>query len=268
MDCTGFLGKEIEKYSEDIVKRNKVLFDLSFDYNKFAQETKYKFQFHSKDGQEVIAGCLFLKILNTFQGVVILAQYGLPIESKIVLRSLFEPLCILKLVFEDEEFLKKYILTDLFIKRRWFNVAKSSPDDVFNELRKIADDEIKRLSNDIEEHQAEEYWIEKLAGLASLKSMYDTYYRLLSGVVHTSPRALEEYITVSQGGNICSFNWGPTDKDVDIILLSAVEFLRISLSLMIQFFEIEALEQLQALHAREKELHRLFAEQLGLNSSG
>ncbi len=257
IESTGFLGNEIEKYSEEIVKWNKDLFDLSFDYNKFAQETKYKFQIHSKDGQKVIAGCLFLKILNTFQGVVILAKYGLQSDSKILLRSLFEPLCILKLVLEDKTFHRKYISTDLFEMRKRFNIAKASPDAVFDELRKIADDEIEKLSSNIVKSEAEEYKVERLASLANLTSMYNTYYRLLSGTVHTSPRSLDEYISTDDEGNLCSIKWGPTDEGVPIILLAAVEFLRMALNLMIQFFEIEALEQLQALHTREKEFHRL-----------
>ena len=258
IDSTGFLGNEIKTHSEEIVRRNKELFELSFDYNKFAQDTKYKFQIHSEDGQEVIAGCLFLKILNTFQALVILAKYGLPSESQILLRSIFEPLCILKLVLEDEEFHRQYILTDLIAKLKWFNVAKGSPDDVFDELRKIADDEIKRLSNEIEEHKAEEYWVQKLAELASLKPMYDTYYRLLSGVVHTSPRSLEEYISTDEEGKVCSINWGPNDKRTDIILLSAVEFLRMALNLMIYSFKVDGVEELQKLHTREKEFHKLY----------
>lgn len=256
IDKKGFLGEQIHEFSRDIINNNKELFDLCFDFNQFAHEVKYRFQFHSEDERAIIAACLFIRILNGFQAVVILAKYGLPIESNMVLRNLFQTLCILKLVVKNEEFHRKYISTDLVQRRRLFNVAREISDPVFDELRNDAHEYIKELSNEIEEREAEEYSVEKLAELANWKLFYNTFYRLLSADTHTSPRSIEEYIALDEENIIRSIKWGPNDEGINQTLFTAIDFLRMASGLTIEFFDVEGLERLQGLYTREQGLHR------------
>lgn len=252
----GFLGEQIQEFSRNIINNNKELFDLCFDFNQVAHDVKFRFPIDSEDDRAIIATCLFIRILNGFQAVVILAKYGLSIESNMILRNLFQTLCILKRVVENEEFHRKYVLADLVQRRRLFNVAREDPDPVFDELRNDAHEYIKKLSNEIQELEVEEYSVEKLAELANWKSFYNTFYRLKSADTHTSPRSLEEYLAADGENNIRSIKWGPSDEGINQTLFTSIDFLRMALGLAIEFFDVEGLEKLQSLYTREQELHR------------
>lgn len=254
-DKKGFLGEQIKEFSKQVISENSEIFDLFSDFNKFAHKTKYQFQAHSENGRAIIALCLFIRILNGVQAVVILAKRGLPIESNMILRNLFETLCLLKRVVEDEEFHRKYVSMDLLEKRKLFKVIVEDLDPVFDEWRDDAQNRIKKLSDEIEDLEAEKYSVEKLAGLTGWTSFYNTFYRLLSGDTHTSPRSLEEYIVVDEEDNISSINWGPSDNKISQTLFSSMDFLRMALDLAINFFKADGSKELQSLYVRQQELH-------------
>ncbi len=77
LDEQGFLSPEIEQYRERIRAKNQLSFQLVEDLNRFCQQTKYRLRIHNRDGQQLFAGCLLIKLLNDIQAAVILFERGL-----------------------------------------------------------------------------------------------------------------------------------------------------------------------------------------------
>ncbi|HHY70238.1 MAG TPA: hypothetical protein GX519_00930 [Thermoanaerobacterales bacterium] len=75
--------------SRDIENKNQDIFNLCYELNDLAQETKYKFAIHTENGQEIVGASLFVKILQEFQATVLLFRMGLGVEGKVLTRSIF-----------------------------------------------------------------------------------------------------------------------------------------------------------------------------------
>ncbi len=123
----GFLGQEAEQYKSKIINDNQELFNLCFELNTLAHGSKYDLQIHNQEAQEMILGCLLIRLLNNFQGIAMLSNYGLVIEAKILLRSMLETLFILKICCEDKDFINKYIKSDQVYRYRLLNIPENNP---------------------------------------------------------------------------------------------------------------------------------------------
>lgn len=99
LDDQGFLSPEIEKYREEIRAKNQLSFKLVEDLNGFCQQTKYRLKIHNRNGQQIFAGCLLIKLLNDVQAAVILFEKGLVSQGRSLLRVGLESLlCWVKFV--------------------------------------------------------------------------------------------------------------------------------------------------------------------------
>ena len=108
----GFLGTAIVEFSKSVEEHYAAFFEACSRINELAHAVKFELEVHNKDGQEVLAATLFLRLLNGFQATVILSRLGLVTEAKIVLRSALESLFILRLLCKDEKFLAEYVGSD------------------------------------------------------------------------------------------------------------------------------------------------------------
>ena len=104
LDDQGFLSPEIEKYREEIRAKNQPSFKLVEDLNGFCQQTKYRLEIHNRDGQQLFAGCLLVKLLNDVQAAVILFEKGLVSQGCSMLRVALESLIVLGKICESYEF--------------------------------------------------------------------------------------------------------------------------------------------------------------------
>jgi hypothetical protein len=193
----GFLGKAILEFSDAVEKSYPDFLQACYQINELAQETKFEFHTHSQDGQEVIAAFLFMRLLEGFQAVVILARLGLMIDAKIVLRGLLEVLFLLKLACEDKNFVMEYIRTSQVQRLKWMNIAHETKDPVFQSVRAYATSvRMQALKDDIQKYGVKDLSIEGVARRAKLHHVYNTDYRLLSAEVHTIPRSLERSLSI------------------------------------------------------------------------
>jgi hypothetical protein len=109
LDEQGFLSPEIEQYRERIRGKNQLFFKLIEDLNGFCQQTKYRLGIHNRDGQQLFAGCLLIKLLNDVQAVVILFEKGLVSQGCSMLRVALESLFVLGKICESYEFVHAYV---------------------------------------------------------------------------------------------------------------------------------------------------------------
>lgn len=238
-DQSGYLSNEMVGIEKRIYEKNQALFDLCYEFNVLLHKFKYQMNANSNDGQALLVVCAFIKELNSFQSLIVLAQKGLVIEAQVMLRVILETLIILKLLVEDEQFYREYILTDQIYRKRLLEAAVRNRHSLFDATRELAaSGTLERLNLEINELSIKKDTTEKLAERAGLSYCYDSVYRIESGSLHASPRALEQYVRVDNRGDIESFNPGPFEV-MDVELTTALAFMLNAAELALKFFKIE-----------------------------
>jgi len=247
----GFLCQEAEQYKSKIINDNKELFNLCFELNTLAHASKYDLQIHNQEAQEMMLGCLMIRLLNNFQGIVILSNYGLVVEAKILLRSMLETLFILKICCEDKDFIDKYIKSDQVYRYKLLNIPRNNPDHIFDALREYATEDIKKqVKDNIKVNNIEGFEIYELAEKAGLKSHYDSAYRLLCNTSHSGVRSLEEYLVLDERSEVRILNSGPIEKDFDLVLITAMDNLCLGLFCIFAFFKVDKLSMIEEFRKR------------------
>ena len=224
----GFLGDSIADFKRSVERTYAQFFELYRKTNKIAHEMKFRLELPNNDGQKVIATALYMRLLDSFQAIAILCQYGLRIDSQIVLRGGLESLFILNLLCKDKDFLDEYIGSDHVRRLTLFEVAARTSDPNFESLRNYANSHpgfCQDLKKKIKENGWKRLKVEEIAKRSGLISMYDTQYRLLSDAVHTSPHSLESLLSFTEDQTPSTFEWGPSDQDLPFTLLTSVQML-------------------------------------------
>ncbi len=226
----GFLGDSITvtDFKSSVESKYAPFFELYRKTNRIAHEMKFHIEVPSTDGQKVIAVALFIRLLNSFQAVAILAQHGLMFDSKIVLRGGLESLFILNLLCKEKEFLDEYIGSDHVRRLTLFEVAAHTSDPNFESLRNYANSHPEfytELKEKIKKNGWKRLKAAEIAKRSGLSSMYDTRYRLLSDAVHTSPHSLESLLSFTEDQTPSTFEWGPSDQDLPFTLLTGIQML-------------------------------------------
>ena len=227
------MGDSIADFKGSVEGKYAQFFELYRKTNRIAHKMIFHLEIPNNDGQKVIAAALFIRLLHTFQAVAILAQHGLMLDSKALLRGGLEALFILNLLCKEKEFLDEYIGSDALRRRKLFNVAADSASDPnFESLRNYARSHpefLEELEEEIKKNGWKKLNTKELAERSGLISMYDGHYRLFSEEVHTSPRAIEKLVSLTQDQNPLAFEWGPSDQDLPFTLFTGVQMLLIAM---------------------------------------
>lgn len=251
----GFLSEEIKKYQDLITSKRQPLFSLAKEVNRFAHAIKYELVINNENVQEMIAACALIKLHNNFQSVYILSTCGLIPDSKTILRSMLEVLFILKVSCEDESFVREYVSADQIYRKKLMSAAKNNPDKTFDETRQYATEEVlNKIKEDIESNNIQELRVDQLASRAGMKTHYDSAYRMLCNPAHSGARSLEQYLVIGEDTKVTSLDFGPTDDDIDLVLITAMDSLTIGLASIMNLFRINKIEEVEELRRRACDL--------------
>jgi uncharacterized protein DUF5677 len=261
LDDQGFLSPELEKYREGIRAKNKAFFKLIEDLNGFCQQTKYRFEIHNRDGQQIFAGCLLIKLLNDVQAAVILFEKGLISQGRSLLRIALESLIVLGKICESYEFVHAYAKIGEKDRLKLVQSIRSASTNVFDDIKpELTDELIKRIEETLEGKECtsnKEQWARDI----NLHHLYVGGYRLFSQDVHSSPGSLDELFMKSEESEVIGFEWGPNgDVDLRVELLEASRYLIYGMSFMNKLFELDIDEQLKNFGNQYKELDAMTLE--------
>lgn len=108
----GLLSEVVAEQTEYFRQTYAHWIALYRDVNRFACELRYKIKLGGKKTgvRDVFAVCVYGRLLEAYQSVLILAEKGAGDEAKNVLRSVLECLFILGATFRRKRFAEKYIL--------------------------------------------------------------------------------------------------------------------------------------------------------------
>jgi hypothetical protein len=249
IDENGFLGEQISGFEKQIYQSNQSLFDMCFSLNNFAQRAKYQFEVPLDSREKKAAACFFIRVLNGFQGTVILQQKGLASEAIVVLRGAYEAFCCLKRVIEENGFLEK-LLRDNDARRlsdlNW--ILNRRPSTVSPAELKAAKEEVVELKNkNISKNDR--------IVIENLHPQTYSFYRLFSSEAHPGLGAVVRYLQQNaEGADI--IEWGPTSNDLEMTLISACTILFDSLSLISRMFQVDISSGIEAFRPLIDEAHK------------
>lgn len=255
IDEHGFLSEDLVHIQKQIRERHATRFDLIHRVNTFCQQGKYKLSVHNRDGQQVLAVCVLLKLLNDVQAAVLLLERGLASPARSLLRVGIDALFILANICEHADFYGSFILGSKLDRLKLLRAIQKSSAPVFNDVRPYASPElIEKLTNEIKEAGTTKETAEKLAQQVNLGPLYDGAYRLLSQDVHTSPRALERYLDLDEARKLKGFAWGPETEDLALELNTAAELMILGFGAVDQLFGLNLRPELGRLDAELRAL--------------
>ncbi len=233
----GFLGKEAWGLASEIRERQKNLFALFYEVNRFTEQTIKEIRVSKSNPQELISACLFTRVLEGLQAAVILIERGLDLDATVILRGVYEALVYLRLSCEGKDFVGKYISKhDIDRLELLKKIRKDDPESKIYKIREYTSDEsinqiiseleakIKNEGIDIEKFK-KDFSKRMLAEKAGMEELYKIYYYVTSDSAHTHPRVLERYVATDEKGNPLQLNHGPCGENARLSLITAVEFL-------------------------------------------
>lgn len=239
LDELGFLSPDLVQHREAFRQKYSDQFSLIEKAVRCCHATKYRLQVHNRDGQEVFAAGLFLKLIADTEAAVLLLERGIASQARSLLRIALECSINLANICKSEEFLNAYILISERERLRLIKGIKSSKSADFAEFKKtMADELIQEIAERLQGHP--EAKIRGLAENVGMQDFYNAQYRLYSADVHSAPHSIETLFAYDKNDQIESFNWGPIpEQDIRPELVESARLLITGLKLISEAFEVD-----------------------------
>lgn len=186
-DTDGFLGPDAQLLVDEQLASYPDLFEYSHQCSATAMKTALLPM--PADNRGVTAGIMFARCVAQFQGAIILAEHGLPIESMLLTRALYETNFVLG-ALANEELTPEELVDGDFSNRKRMGIAllpiakKESPPAQHAKLAAFV----------AENAEAKSLSIAEMARRAGMQMVYDGIYRHLSHfAAHPSVTAASGY---------------------------------------------------------------------------
>ena len=196
------------------------------------------------DNQQVLVASLYLKILSTFQAVLMLAEKEMLNESKTLLRSMIEAMFALVAISKDPALAARFIEDDhtqrLKLSISYSDLPLKLKKSLKPRLTKIINSSLSGLNKPAAKtRNITPLTVEALAKKAGLQEVYYSIYTLLSGCNYLRVYELEQYWDGHTEGKTLLGLIHPDEKKVDAILFTAIKTVFLSLNGVIQTFNIK-----------------------------
>jgi hypothetical protein len=178
------------------------------------------------DPHSVCLHVMFARAVTTYQASVLLAERGLPADSRTLARSFLETTMFYGAATGDPEFHKRLVAADRTHK---VNIAKPLIN-MGTENSGLDDGQVEALQKWLDDAGAPKpgkLRIEQMMEGMAFGDIYDTYFRGLSGdSAHTTILSLDRHTVSNDAGEMVGTKWGPdlTDTDNTLMTLCSVMF--------------------------------------------
>jgi len=235
-----FSSKLFRKEPEDLA----TWYSLSDDLDQLCQTIVFGLKLNADNNQQVLVASLYLKILSTFQAVLLLAEKEMLNESKTLLRSMIEAMFALVAISKDPALATRFIEDD-HTQRLKLSI---SYDDLPLKLKKSLKPRLTKMINsslsglnkpNSKTHDITPLTVETLAKKAGLQEVYYSIYALLSGCNYLRVYELEQYWEGHTDSKTLLGLIHPDEKKTDAILFTAIKTVFLSLNGVIQTFDIK-----------------------------
>jgi hypothetical protein len=206
--------------------RYRGLFELLLRLESHATSLMRSFHLEPDDAQGILVAGYFSRTIDNIRASVILAERGLTVQSRVVLRAALESQFSLRACLSGE-FCKKLVASDLVKRKKMLQKA--------GQLVKMADvpgledilssDRIARFTEEVSIIDAGDIPIAEIAKSAGCYDLYLGIYATLSAAVHSTVYDIERQLVISEDGQIEALSQGPELGDVAFLLVGSIEVL-------------------------------------------
>jgi len=210
-DENGFLGGKIQEWIEVHRRTHGPAFLQAQQLNRENHRFIDGRNINVSDTYQLTTTVLFVRLMELYQGVMVVADRGMAAPTRILFRAFLEAFFHFAAIHKDPKYLDDY--QDQFERQRktLVNRIRHSNNPELEDLRKPID---ARLIAEIDQIDVRQVSIEEVARRAGQHNTYLTAYAILSRAVHSCASDLEAYLDYDKGDQkIVSFRYGPTDAE-------------------------------------------------------
>jgi hypothetical protein len=261
IDELGFLSPEIDLFRRKNRERYGEFFVLIERAGRCCHAAKTKFQVHNRDGQEVFAVGLFLKVTADVEAATLLLERGMVSQARSLLRVGIEGSINLAKICEAYEFAHAFAIVAERERLKLIRGIKNDERAGYERLRaEFTDSLVKEIEATVEGKPTSN--VRQWATEVNMAPIYAGPYRLFSADVHSGAQSLRNFFILDQAGEISGINWGPElEGDCRAELLEAARLLIAALALANKLFKIEVSKEADPIFAEYKRLGVMVADQ-------
>lgn len=236
----GFLAAALPELPEKHRQSLSPFCELCERLNRVSHELMSAVRIQVGDPLQLLSACTYLRLLQALQATYIMVRLGLSQDAAVSLRTSFEALVLLRACRLKPELAFSFVSSDDLeqLKLANANIARlereGSGETLLDELRKGKAE----LERRVAESGAKKVSTHDLANKTGLGGVYETMWRIVSKYAHISPRALEEFVTVTR--DQVTVNYGPEYREAERHLAAVAEFSLIAQSDFGQTFSVES----------------------------
>lgn len=222
----GLLSGDTEEFVTKARGRYRGLFELLYRINDHAASLLEDFHLEADDAQGILVAGFFLRTIDNVKASTILAERGLSVQSRVVLRAALESQFSLRACLSGE-FCERLIVADLVKRNKMIqragNLSKIAKVRGLEEM--LTSDRIARFKKKVSEIDANDIPIAEIAKAAGCYDLYLGVYATLSASVHSTVYDIERRLVLSEEGQIEALTRGPDIDDIAFLLVGAIEVL-------------------------------------------
>lgn len=242
----GFLSEEINGFRDSLKEKYSDSIQICRRINVFSQKLLFELEIHTKLLNELIIGAAYKRLLSSYQASIILAENGMTNEMKVVSRIMLEQVSLIVAISKSKDIAERFLKNDEILRRKLLTKYSNLNHNPDKEKNITA---VKKTLEEINETIAKENIIElkpwQMAKEAGLSDHYNTYYAMLSMVVHPTAREYENDYFINESN--VSVNFGPNETDLEKVLLSNAGYLLIVVEQIKYLFKFRIDEELSQL---------------------
>lgn len=253
----GFLGKEAALIATENYNKHIELFQYCEELNKFAHE---KLQNITIKGdcyeKSVNIISLYTKIINAYQAVVVLYNFGFDVEAQIICRTSLESCFFLSAIIKEDGFYEKFKKADEKEIECLLKHIYKNPE-TFSEFDngKIKEDYDKKKAHNKNDNNSK-IQEENVAKSADMVSEYFYAYKVLCKVAHPNIYNLRKrYLKFDEADNLIAFKSLPSTENIEQNLYLNCYILLKTLDCLNEYFSLDIGQEIEVFDKRMQNLN-------------
>ncbi|GAF73406.1 unnamed protein product, partial [marine sediment metagenome] len=259
IDREGFLSEEAAQQRQSISEAYRDALELARQLNLKAMEVLRSMKLDWDDEAKVIVASLMVRVVETYQGVVLLLERGMVAQARMLVRAEFEALFSLAAIAKQPSLLDSYVAQhyDSVIKafksaKRWKQKTLRGKLDTRTIDRLVTQNQAKLNAS-----QAKPLKIWKWAKKAGLNDFYNVFYVENSSAVHSDMWALNDHVDGDAQGDMQIY-FGPSDSGLYHALRSAATALISAIGFLGYAYNLKVEDTMQELRQRWERLDQAY----------
>ncbi|MFC1626420.1 DUF5677 domain-containing protein [Pseudomonadota bacterium] len=244
----GFLSEEAIEGRAVFLERFKDVFAMAEDMNRIAVKKLGEAKLDSVEDGPFIIYLLTIRIIESYESVIILMERGMLAPAKLIIRPLLEAMFTLIALEKDKTLVAKYFDTQDDAHLKMLRASTKWRDEFLKKAFKDAGLEAKfiKQKEKLKESPPKTLKPFQWAKAADLEDFYDVFYVYYASFTHSNLSALEDHIDREADRLEASF--GPSIEGFYGLLRSATAFTLLAVMHMCLAFKLEIDSDAEKIH--------------------